>query len=81
MNFRLILFSMVASATTLLYLFGDGLALGSNNAANLDAVFIPLLGRAGYYIFELVVPVIALASTYYAVVLAYREGLKDAAEL
>jgi tripartite-type tricarboxylate transporter receptor subunit TctC len=47
----------------------------------LDTVFIPLLGRAGYYIFELVVPVIALASTYYAVVLAYREGLKDAAEL
>ena len=67
---RLVAFSMLAVASTLLYGFGD--ALQFTGAGNLDTIFIPLIGKLGYYLFEASMPFVSILSTF----LAIREAAK-----
>lgn len=70
MTMKLLGLFMLSVVSTLLYGFGD--ALQFTGAGNLDTIFIPLIGKLGYYLFEASMPFVSIFSTF----LAIREAAK-----
>ncbi len=73
MNLRLIALTMASSVFVILYMFGDSIKL-LKKSGNLDQLLVPMIGKYGYYLFEVTLPFATIIFIFLSLREAYREG-------